>query len=273
MLRGQQTQGEKLSDFIEELLDRRNNFNVVEAVDALFNEEGRLEKLIRASVVNYALRRLTHSSQSLIEESDLPQSNEGRLDVIRQYISDCTDIDQDSPERSQLEKLIFNVINTSKRKLTKDQRKNVLEDFQKNNISSCYICGTTVDFETKDNDDSASVEHIFPREFGGDTESHNFALSCRHCNGLKDCHIDSSDYHYESITTKYAESNAKFYNRILKKSNIIAICANNLHECSTCRKRAEEAGRVNIRKRNKTDGWHFLNIETICNNAECTKTI
>jgi hypothetical protein len=50
---------------------------------------------------------------------------------------------------------------------------------------SCYMCGTSLDFETPDKINSYTCEHIWPRNYGGDSIEDNFLPACQSCNSKK----------------------------------------------------------------------------------------
>jgi hypothetical protein len=49
----------------------------------------------------------------------------------------------------------------------------------------CYMCGQALDFNQKDNVRSYTLEHIWPRSYGGDSIEENFLPACKSCNGEK----------------------------------------------------------------------------------------
>ena len=53
----------------------------------------------------------------------------------------------------------------------------------------CYICGAGLDFETAGQINSYSLEHIWPRAYGGDSVEDNFLPACESCNSKKKRHF------------------------------------------------------------------------------------
>ena len=49
----------------------------------------------------------------------------------------------------------------------------------------CYMCGQALDFNQKDPVRSYTLEHIWPRSYGGDSIEDNFLPACISCNGDK----------------------------------------------------------------------------------------
>ena len=52
--------------------------------------------------------------------------------------------------------------------------------FRINPFPNCYYCNDKLDCNT------ATLEHLIPRTFGGQSNIDNVALSCAHCNTLRD---------------------------------------------------------------------------------------
>jgi 5-methylcytosine-specific restriction endonuclease McrA len=73
----------------------------------------------------------------------------------------------------------------SRQRVTPQQRRAVIERAQ----GRCEYCCSQVIFST----DSFSVEHIIPREKGGETVLDNLALSCQGCNNAKYTKIEAKD--------------------------------------------------------------------------------
>jgi hypothetical protein len=50
---------------------------------------------------------------------------------------------------------------------------------------TCYMCGTTLDFDVAAKINSYTCEHIWPRHYGGDSIEENFLPACQSCNSKK----------------------------------------------------------------------------------------
>jgi HNH endonuclease len=53
----------------------------------------------------------------------------------------------------------------------------------------CYICGTILDFEATGQINGYTLEHIWPRAYGGDSIAENFLPACESCNSKKKRHF------------------------------------------------------------------------------------
>ena len=47
---------------------------------------------------------------------------------------------------------------------------------------NCYLCGMRLNFQTKNEDDSYTLDHIWPRSFGGHSDVGNLLPACWQCN-------------------------------------------------------------------------------------------
>jgi hypothetical protein len=53
----------------------------------------------------------------------------------------------------------------------------------------CYICGTNLDFDSTGEINCYTLEHIWPRAYGGDSIEENFLPACESCNSKKKRHF------------------------------------------------------------------------------------
>jgi hypothetical protein len=53
----------------------------------------------------------------------------------------------------------------------------------------CYICGTVLDFDVPELINTYTLEHIWPRAYGGDSVEENFLPACDSCNSKKKRHF------------------------------------------------------------------------------------
>jgi hypothetical protein len=62
--------------------------------------------------------------------------------------------------------------------------RNQLEGEARRSMSWCYLCGTDLDFEA-DVPTVFTLDHVWPRAFGGDSDPENLLPACRSCNERK----------------------------------------------------------------------------------------
>jgi 5-methylcytosine-specific restriction endonuclease McrA len=65
-------------------------------------------------------------------------------------------------------------------------RKKMLQHSKRDN-ASCYLCGRILNYQLaqKQRDDDITLDHVWPRSLGGDSEESNLLPSCRKCNEHK----------------------------------------------------------------------------------------
>ena len=67
--------------------------------------------------------------------------------------------------------------------MTKGVRNEIM-GLAKREAVCCYLCGAKLAF-VKDRDDTATLDHVWPRAYGGDSVYENLLVACRICNNLK----------------------------------------------------------------------------------------
>lgn len=60
--------------------------------------------------------------------------------------------------------------------------RNALTTWAKANHSYCYLCGRTLEFRQTESQAEFTIDHIWPREFGGDSIVDNLLPACKKCN-------------------------------------------------------------------------------------------
>lgn len=74
-------------------------------------------------------------------------------------------------------------IRSSTKPVTKGVRNEVI-GFAKREAFCCYLCGVKLT-SLKDRDDTATLDHVWPFAYGGDSVYENLLVACRMCNNLK----------------------------------------------------------------------------------------
>lgn len=110
---------------------------------------------------------------------------------------------------------------------------------------------------------SIQIEHIWPKEMGGKDDDDNLKAACEQCNQSKQSYIDASDFHYEEICLITDKTDNNFETE-LNWQYRVALWAKNNYECVRCGKPAQYKGTLEFVRSNPNDSWHFLNIDTYC---------
>jgi 5-methylcytosine-specific restriction endonuclease McrA len=250
--------GLELRKFLQQIFpsDMGNETAFISRVDSVFKAEGLLSNLVYESTINYLTRRLINTAEFLrrkYESDDYPE--EFFIEQLRKYIEDETRI-----KKSDTEKLlsILKLCLTSKKQRRRSRKKKFIKrNFSLNTNFLCYICGESLTFE------EIQIEHEWPKTLGGSSEDFNLRISCCSCNNEKQSYIDGSDFHYEHICLSTDEGDESFAKEF-KKNFKIALSAKHNYKCTLCGKSAESVGRLKFIRKNLSDSWHFLNVDTIC---------
>ncbi len=72
-------------------------------------------------------------------------------------------------------------------------------------MTYCYLCGTKLDFITERADNYATIDHVWPRAYGGDSVYDNLLIACCSCNNLKASTPSWAMYHIQSLVVGHAD--------------------------------------------------------------------
>ena len=260
-----ETAGSGLINRLDELLHTIDENNISAAADRLFDEDGNLQEAFNKSVLYYSLRRILHTINFKIETQEISISNsEAILELTKEYFLENTLLPYDSPIRNELSILVLSCIDANRKGISKGLRRKIIDGHKQRGVKFCYMCGVGLDYDTPDKNESATLDHVFPHEFGGDSEDENLLVACKRCNDNKGSHISGPDFHFEAISTKHNIDHPKFRGQLFKNPNPIAFRSINDFKCSICSEPASEAGFLEAYRLNEKDGWHFMNIGCKC---------
>ncbi|MBD2094466.1 HNH endonuclease [Trichocoleus sp. FACHB-591] len=259
------TPGEQIKEILKELYPFKkkeliNSFLM--DIDNALMAEGKYLEITYESNINYFLRRLISTAQYIFRKYN-PKSHpsDKYIQEIRKFLTNSTRI----PERKvgKILVLLLECIRESKREPSDTLRKNLLQEAD-NQGKGCYICGSNLDFSSKNNENSAIIEHVWPRAMGGDSEPRNLRVSCKRCSEIKENYIDACDFHYEKICLvnhdKSKEAFSKEFNWVYR----IAVVTKSRYRCIVCGKEPAYEGVMEFCRQEDDDSWHFLNIGLYC---------
>lgn len=264
----QETPGIQLKNYLQSLYPKAgiDDQNVYNRIDADFFYDGNLSAVIYSSALNHLLRRLVKTADYFRRMP--PAQNIDSVpyrERMKAYFRNHTDFD---------DKTINELIVLLRRCLAvsphiSDGTRNRLLRSAKSRSFNCYLCGTTIDYEHDDQQNSYTLDHHWPNSLGGFSTEDNLSVSCANCNNnLKGDFIDGSDYHYEHIcfqTTTYSEfEQLKQYTPKEAGRYELAIFAKSNHQCSVCAKPASIAGKLFVDRISPDDSWHFFNLTAYC---------
>jgi len=225
--------------------------------------DGSLIDIVYRSCINYIIRRLITTAEYFRRIYDPKIYGQSRYQrELRRYLRDYTRLrDQ---HVNELLHLLVKCLKASDSYPSDTQSRKIRQEAEARS-ASCLICGRELDYtRNSQNILSVTIDHIWPRSFGGLSENHNLGVVCQHCNNeLKKNYIDDSDYHYEEISlvaTSYEEYTSKMKNRQYE----VAVFARTQFKCFVCGQPAERVGELQIGRIEPSDSWHFLNLAGFC---------
>ncbi|MDF7798518.1 HNH endonuclease [Pontiellaceae bacterium B1224] len=260
------TPGEQLSELISEVVHSENpESGFLKNMDNLLVADGEFLEMQKKSIIFYTTRRLIHGASYALEKAMVHyMDSQNAIPVIKDYLTNNYSFSLTEEQANRLHALVYSCVDASHKDLSTAQRNKALEQFRRLEITTCYMCGVEIDFDSVDNKNSASVEHLFPSEYGGDSRFENLALSCKDCNKHKDDHMHPSDFHFEKISTKHDYGHKKFSKQLLVSKQVVAMWLKEGCECTICGKPASAAGMLSVFQKEPADSWHFLNIGVQC---------
>lgn len=174
------TKGEILREFIlEELIAGREWSNL----GRLLSPTGRSNQLIeffQEITAVSTVGRLVRAGIDIAEELETssPEFIHDYSQFVRETFSASKSISD------ELLRLAVEAVKAARKDATTKQRQGFRKAAQSKS-ESCYLCGVKLVFEDDANHAAYSLDHVWPRSYGGDSESENFIACCRECNNSK----------------------------------------------------------------------------------------
>ena len=263
----QKTSGERLFDWI---LARYTHRHVSEkSWIGCMAEDFRMELidfeelLLRSSSLMF-LRRVIRNANWYLETFDGLDELEIRRRFDRDYLGDVLAIKRH--ERPQLVKLVFDAAIASQKVIPRRLRRS-LEKHATDRNQRCEIGGCIINYSFVDTPDSLSLDHIWPRALGGESEQWNLRVACLSCNSQRKDLVDFTDVHYEHL---HAQSDAVIKNPYMlgtETSNALLFAAlmrakNMCERCGTPVNTMD--GKVLYGRRQYGENYNLFNIEVLC---------
>lgn len=92
-------------------------------------------------------------------------------------------------------------IRSARRTISFTARRSI-ESLARREMAHCYLCGTTMDFDGT-GPTAFTIDHVWPRAYGGDSDEENLLPSCRSCNERKDLTPFWSMYPVQALMAGY----------------------------------------------------------------------
>ena len=255
--------GEQLQLLLKKLypFEPEGQLSVLIHLDNALMADGELLKLTYNSCINHMIRRLITAAAFIKRRYDTDSFPSGTYILeIRRYLRDFTRIPSRETEK------ILTLLTECLRERDGSPTQTTLARLRKSSRDRglyCYICGGEMDYEKAKEYNSFEGEHRWPKAMGGKNGEGNLFGCCVRCNRLKKSSMDASDFHYEeiSLVSDFDDTN---FSTEFEWTYRIAVLARNEYRCVTCGKDAQIVGELYFARRETSDSWHFLNINTYC---------
>jgi hypothetical protein len=257
------TYGKQLQVYLMNLYPMRTDeTSFVSLIDTALIADRQLIEVTYKSNINYLVRRLVVTTQWLKKRYDFDGNNTPMYHrELRNFLKNETNLPKHSIEK--IFALLLECEAVSRKPLSQSMKNQIKSEAQKTGETKCYICGVELDLVSPNNYNSAEVEHLWPHQIGGSNDPDNLKLACHSCNQVKTTTIDTSDYHYEHVHIKSDETDENFSTEFSRVKEL-AIWSKQDFSCTTCGESAATGGKLRFVRRNRNDGWHYLNIEPYC---------
>ena len=258
--------GYKLREVLEEIFPYQpQNSNFIFKIDRSINADENFALLSYYSSLNYLIRRLIVGADFIKRKYNIEGlPAEKYLGEIKKYIYTTYNFPPTKVE--DIYDLIVESVTERNRKLSQAKKDAVLKAGKSRDLG-CYICGKELIYDKRgypeNHPDIAEVEHLWPKSLGGSNELFNLEVCCFQCNKGKANHIDVADYHYEKFFVIKDRSDVDFFSDF-HRSFIVASHLRNDCKCIRCNKLAIHQNRLYLNRRDSSEGWHMLNIDSYC---------
>jgi hypothetical protein len=105
------------------------------------------------------------------------------LRKLRRYIGEFLGVHDTGPQ-GKLERQVIASVEAAKRGISKGT-KNLIRNSARRQSAMCYLCGQKLTFELENAPSHITIDHIWPRCFGGESEVDNLLPACLSCNTSK----------------------------------------------------------------------------------------
>jgi 5-methylcytosine-specific restriction endonuclease McrA len=243
---------EKSSDWMQNLA---SDFNTEE-----------LEKLLHQSTLLMMMRRLLANAEwyrrRYTELGIDAYEEKFEQDFLRHHLSF-------SPRDARLlSNLVYKSLEASRQEIPNSLASRIRDRSNQKSLC-CGLCGKEIDYApTPGNDDDRfSLDHIWPRSLGGNSEEYNLRVTCGACNSLRQSYVSAADTHYEHHHVKLLESDRSF---LIEATRLFRLAVNfqSNFTCKRCeRPVAQLPDGLRLEARSRHETHNIFNSISIC--TEC----
>jgi hypothetical protein len=180
MIENGSTQGERLCNFLLQKVLQDAPWTRLELALAATGRDAELVELFREITAVHLTGRLVVGGVSVAEQAgiDSPVYN----DMLSQLLREA------APVRYELEDELLRYADRAVRAARRgpsDRELRAQRDRAIRTHPYCYMCGVALDFEDDESVHRYTLEHLWPRMYGGDSDDENFLPACHSCNNGK----------------------------------------------------------------------------------------
>lgn len=168
-------------------------------------------------------------------------------------------------EVRSLSRLTFNAVEESQRDITSGLFHSLKGKYRLSD-QGCQLCGVAIDYNSSDQDNSFSLDHIWPQSLGGTSDEWNLRVACRLCNSKRKNFVEASDTHYEHFHVKRvrATDEAGFLTELNWDFRMAALLRAGF-ACEICGKDVDKMdGWLDFLQRNRAESYQMFNIMVAC---------
>lgn len=151
-------------------------------------------------------RRLIAAGEAIFNQYD--QESEAIVErEIKDMIFDAMTIDYSHVNDIFIR--LMPAIRSSRTRIKKGLRRRIRRHAS-SEMMCCYLCGIKLDFTTEEADDSMTIDHVWPRAYGGDSVYDNLLVACRSCNNIKASTPSWAMYYIQSLVVGHVDKIEEF---------------------------------------------------------------
>lgn len=238
-------------------------------IDEAVRGDGVVLRLHQSSALNFLLRRLIHGAEFIRREVAEAGQHEAIFNErLRTFLCDSMNLGRNA---ESILVLVKECLTARDRTISDASKRSVRRLAEQSGEFRCYICGRDITFSTTDQVDSATYDHVWPKQLGGLSEPVNLKLACRRCNSEKEDRVDAADFHFEHFSLVSRESDDSFAGAFTNEYRVLAL-THNEYACSKCNRTAAKFGPLSFSRNHEDEPWHFLNVSTLCPKHSRTPT-
>jgi hypothetical protein len=171
------TKGEALYRYLKAQLNSEGSLNTSTSWLAQFNKSLEWSSYIEEFMAINLAGQFIDSGRffrSKFEDSYIFESE------YRSFLREQLYVNRTSCDR--LFRIAIDAVDASLEEITNGTR-NALTSWAKASHPHCYLCGQVMDFDQQEGNLKYTLDHVWPKDFGGDSIVDNLLPACKECNG------------------------------------------------------------------------------------------